>query len=86
MERGGVRAQSRRSLEDHRLVKRMVLTRIKTGEVREVLETVRLYPPTDLQEMAVRAGLRLRRVMGTYAGEAFTEDSPRWIGIFEKAW
>jgi len=39
-----------------------------------------------LQEMAVRAGLRLRRVMGTYAGEAFTEDSPRWIGIFEKAW
>ncbi len=86
VERGGVRAQSRRSLEDHRLVKRMVLTRIKTGEVREVLETVRLYPPTDLQEMAVRAGLRLRSVMGTYAGESFTEDSPRWIGIFEKVW
>jgi SAM-dependent methyltransferase len=86
VERGGVRAQSRRSLEEDRLVKRMVLTRIDTGEVRDVLETVRLYHPTDLQEMAVRAGLRLRRVMGTYSGEAFTEDSPRWIGIFEKAW
>jgi hypothetical protein len=24
--------------------------------------------------------------MGTYAGEAFSENSPRWIGIFEKAW
>lgn len=86
VERGGIRAQSRRSLEGDRLVKRMALTRMDTGEVRDVLESVRLYHPTDLQEMAVRAGLRLRRVMGTYAGEAFTEDSPRWIGVFEKAW
>ncbi|MCE1203292.1 MAG: class I SAM-dependent methyltransferase [Holophagaceae bacterium] len=86
VERGVIRAQSRRSLEGDRLVKRMVLTRTDTGEVRDVLESVRLYHPTDLQEMAVRAGLRLRRVMGTYAGEAFTDDSPRWIGVFEKAW
>ena len=86
MEKGGVRAQSRRSLEGNRLVKRMLLTRIDTGEVRDVMESVRLYHPTDLQEMAVRAGLRLRRVLGTYAGEPFTDDSPRWIGIFEKAW
>lgn len=86
VEQGGVRAQSRRTLEGSRLVKRMVLTRIGTGEVREVLESIQLYHPTDLQEMAVRAGLRLRRVMGTYAGEAFTDDSPRWIGVFEKAW
>ena len=86
VERGIIRAQSRRSLEGDRLVKRMVLTRRDTGEVRDVLESVRLYHPTDLQEMAVRAGLRLRRVMGTYAGEAFTDDSPRWIGVFEKAW
>lgn len=86
VERGGIRAQSRKSLEGTRLVKRMVLTRLDTGEVRDVLESVRLYHPTALQEMAVRAGLRLRRVMGTYSGEAFREDSPRWIGIFEKAW
>jgi SAM-dependent methyltransferase len=86
VEHGIIRAQSRRSLEGDRLVKRMVLTRTDTGEVRDVLESVRLYHPTDLQEMAVRAGLRLRRVMGTYAGEAFTDDSPRWIGVFEKAW
>lgn len=86
MEKEGVRVQSRRTLEGDRLIKRMVLTRIETGEVREVMESVRLYHPTDLQEMAVRAGLRLRRVLGTYAGEPFTEDSPRWIGIFERAW
>lgn len=84
--RGGVRAQSRRALEGDRLVKRMLLTRLSTGEERHVLESVRLYRPEELQEMAVHAGLRLRRVMGTYAGEAFEEDSPRWIGIFEKAW
>jgi len=86
MEKEGVRVHSRRSLEGDRLIKRMLLTRIETGEVREVMESVRLYHPTDLQEMAVRAGLRLRRVLGTYAGEPFTEESPRWIGIFEKAW
>ncbi len=84
--RGGVRAESRRALEGDRLVKRMVLTRLDTGETRQVMESVRLYHPTEIQEMAVRGGLRLRRVMGTYTGEAFTDDSPRWIGIFEKAW
>ncbi len=84
--RGGVRAVSRRSLEGDRLVKRMMLVHLDTGEVRLALESVQLYHPTELQEMAIRAGLRLRRVMGTYAGEAFQEDSPRWIGIFEKAW
>lgn len=84
VERGGVRAQSLRTIEGNRLVKRMVLTRLDTGEVREVLESVRLYQPEDIQEMADRARLRLRRVLGTYAGGAFTKDSPRWIGIFEK--
>ena len=86
VEWGDVKAQSRRSIEGDRLVKRMVLTHRDTGELRDVIESVRLYPPLELQEMAARAGLRLRRVLGTYSGEAFTEDSPRWIGIFEKAW
>ena len=86
VEWGEVKARSRRSIEGDRLVKRMVLTHKDTGERRDVIESVRLYPPVELQAMAVSAGLRLRRVMGTYSGEAFTEESPRWIGIFEKAW
>ena len=86
MERAGMRVVSHRAIEGDRLVKRMELVRLDTGERREMMESVRLYHPTALQEMAVRAGLRLRRIMGTYAGEAFTKDSPRWIGIFEKAW
>ena len=84
LERSGVRAQSLRTVEGDRLVKRMVLTRLDTGEVRDVLESVRLYQPEEIQEMADRARLRLRRVLGTYAGGTFTKDSPRWIGIFEK--
>jgi SAM-dependent methyltransferase len=84
VERGGVSAQSRRSIEGNRLVKRMLLTHRDTGARREVLESVRLYPPCQLREMALEAGLRLRQVLGTYSGEAFTPDSPRWIGIFEK--
>jgi len=85
LERAGVRVLSRRSIEGSRIVKRMTLTHLDTGETREALESVRLYFPSDLEAMAAMAGLRLRTVKGTYAGEAFTENSPRWIGIFEKA-
>jgi SAM-dependent methyltransferase len=81
---GSVSAQNRRSIEGHRLVKRMLLTHRDTGARRDIIESVRLYSPFELQELAARAGLHLRSVMGTYAGEAFTADSPRWIGIFEK--
>lgn len=85
VERAGIRVLSHRALEGDRLVKRMTLTHLDTGETRKALESVRLYHPTALQEMAACAGLRLRSVMGTYAGEAFNDDSPRWIGLFEKA-
>jgi SAM-dependent methyltransferase len=84
LERAGMRVLSRRAIEGDRIVKRMTLTHLATGETREAMESVRLYPPAALQEMAAPAGLRLRSVMGTYAGEAFDEDSPRWIGIFGK--
>ncbi|WP_257309513.1 class I SAM-dependent DNA methyltransferase [Geothrix fuzhouensis] len=84
LERAGVRVLSRRAIEGDRIVKHMTLTQLDTGETREAMESVRLYQPAALQEMAATAGLRLRCVMGTYTGEAFTEDSPRWIGIFEK--
>ncbi len=84
--RGGVRAVNRRTLEGDRLVKRMELTRLDTGATRQAMESVRLYHPAELSEMAARAGLRLRKVMGTYDGKDFTADSPRWIGLFERAW
>jgi len=84
LERAGVRVMSRRAIEGDRIVKRMTLTQLDTGETREAMESVRLYQPAALQAMAATADLRLRSVMGTYRGDAFTEDSPRWIGIFEK--
>ena len=71
LERAGMRVLSRRAIEGDRIVKRMTLTHLATGETREAMESVRLYPPAALQEMAAPAGLRLRSVMGTYAGEAF---------------
>lgn len=84
VERAGVRVLSRRAIEGGRIVKRMTLTHLDTGETREALESVRLYGPAELSALAAGAGLRLRAVKGSYAGSAFTEDSPRWIGIFEK--
>ena len=85
VERGGIRVESRRSIEHQRLLKRMTLTNLASGETRQALESVRLYSPAELQAMAREAGLGLRKVLGTYAGESFQQDSPRWIGIFEKA-
>ncbi|WP_243316419.1 class I SAM-dependent methyltransferase [Geothrix paludis] len=84
LERSGVRVQNRRAIEGGRIVKRMTITQVDTGETRQVLESVRLYQPTDIEALAADAGLRLRTVKGTYAGGPFTEDSPRWIGLFEK--
>lgn len=84
VERAGVRVLSRRRLEGERLVKRMVLTRLDSGETREALESVRLYHPEAIIEMASQAGLHLRQVLGGYTGEPFTPASPRWIGVFGK--
>ena len=83
-ERKGTRIQSRRSIEGNRLMKRLTLTRLATGEVREALESVQLYHPAELQELASAAGLRVRTVLGNYTGVPFTSDSPRWIGVFER--
>lgn len=85
LEREGLRALSRRALVGDRIVKRMHLTRLASGETWEVMESVRLYRPDELREMARGAGLQLRTALGGYAGEPFGEDSPRWIGVFERA-
>ena len=84
LERGGLEVTIRRSLEDDRVVKRMRLLRLATGDVREVIESVCLYDPADLTRMAAAAGLHLRRILGDYAGGGFGPASERWIGIFVK--
>jgi SAM-dependent methyltransferase len=85
VERAGVSILSRRTLEGDRLVKRMTLTRLATGAQREALESVRLYQPADLVELASQAGFQLRATAGGYDGDPFTEASPRWIGVLQKA-
>lgn len=84
-EQGGLRAHSRRTLEGDRIVKRVRVTRVDTGSSREVVESVRMYTPDELQAMASEAGLQCRAELGGYEGSAFhAADSPRWIGIFRK--
>ena len=84
LERAGIRVVSRRTLEDGRLVKRMTLLRLATGETRQAIESVRLYRPADVEQLALRAGLRLRRALGDYEGGPAVASSPRWIGVFER--
>lgn len=84
-EREGLRVTSRRSLEGTRLVKRMRLERLDAGSVREVVESVRLYDPAELEGMLLAAGLRVNTVLGDYAGGTFREDhSPRWLALAER--
>ena len=82
---GAIRVHSRRALEGDRLVKRMTLTHLETGLVREALESVRLYEPEELRAMAADCGFSLARVAGDYRGAEFDQErSARWIGFLTK--
>ncbi len=81
-ERAGLRVHSRRSLEEGRVIKRMTLTRLDSGATREVVESVRVYEPDELEALARPAGFRLRTALGSYEGASFVEASPRWIALF----
>lgn len=84
LERGGLRATIRRSLEGDRVVKRIRIVRPATGEVRDVTESVFLYDPQDLVRLAAESGLQLRKSLGGYDGGAYLPSSDRWIGVFVK--
>lgn len=84
LERGGLQATIRRSLEGDRVVKRMRIVRPATGEVRDVTESVHLYDPADLVRLAAAAELTLRASLGDYAGGEYRVSSERWIGVFVK--
>ena len=84
LERNGIRVTSRRRIEEGRVIKEMDLLHLDTGETRQARESVHVYEPGDLEMMAGRAGLRLRKAMGRYDGAAFDGKSPRWIAVFEK--
>jgi SAM-dependent methyltransferase len=85
LERDGLRVRSRRSLEGERVVKRMTIERLDSGAVREAVESVRVYEPTELKRMACACGLTLTRELGSYDGSEFqAANSLRWLGVFEK--
>ncbi|MBS1784770.1 MAG: class I SAM-dependent methyltransferase [Acidobacteria bacterium] len=84
IERSGIRVTSRRRIEHGRVIKEMDLHRLATGETRQARESVRVYEPREVEAMAEKAELRLRKTLGTYGGEAFHGASPRWIAVFEK--
>jgi len=76
---------NRRTLEGQRLVKRITLTRLETGATREVRESVRLYEPEELRQMAAESGLILDAEVGDYLGRAFDPGAAaRWIGFLRR--
>ena len=72
----------RRVTADRRFVEKNV---IRTDDGRGWHERVRLFTPGDLEAMAVRAGLRVRRRLGNYAGDDWHDEAPRTILVLEPA-
>jgi SAM-dependent methyltransferase len=85
-EHSGIRVLSRRTLEGDRLVKRMTLTHLETGRVRQAEESLRLYDPGELRAMTAACGLALLGEAGDYQGAPFDpRASTRWIGFLGRA-
>jgi len=83
--RSGHQISIRRSLEGPRVVKRIHLENLETGAIRDVMESVRMYEPSELVAMARDSGLSLLSEVGDYDGRPFQEtESPRWLGLFQK--
>jgi hypothetical protein len=84
--KGGIRVLSRRTLEGDRLVKRMTLTHLETGRIRQAEESLRLYDPAELRALAGECGLQPRGEAGDYLGSPFEpQTSSRWIGFLGRA-
>ena len=82
---GSIRVKSLRTLEGDRLVKRMTLTHLETGRIRQAEESLRLYDPQDLRALATACGLELQGDAGDYQGNPFDPElSSRWIGFLER--
>ena len=79
---GGLRVLSRRAVEGDRLEKRMIITHLDTGRVRQARESVRLYSPEELRAMARAGSLEPAWEGGDYQGAPFDPAaSARWIGF-----
>ena len=82
---GALRVLSRRAVEGDRLVKRMTITHLDTGRVRQARESVRLYEPDQLRAMARACGLELAGEAGDYQGGPFQPGtSARWIAFLAR--
>jgi SAM-dependent methyltransferase len=83
--RPGMTIVNRRSIQGSRVVKRITIKSEKTGNVREIVESVQLYSSDDVRVIAVNTGLVQRVEVGDYDGAPFEAASPRWIAVFQKS-
>jgi hypothetical protein len=60
------------------------ITLKENGEVREYLESVRLYTLEEMQIMLTKSGLMLEQTFGDFSGSPFTTHSPRLILVGNK--
>lgn len=76
----------RRRLESGRRIEKRVAIHDAGGDVvREYVESLRLYEPSEIATHAALQGLGLVSWIGGYDGTAWRPDSPRLIGVFEAA-
>lgn len=82
-EHQGKRYQQFRSLsEDQLRVEKLIrITDSHNREVTEYRESVRMYSPTELEEMLDSSGFTIERVFGDFADLPFTQSSKRLVII-----
>jgi ubiquinone/menaquinone biosynthesis C-methylase UbiE len=79
----GFHVEHHRRLVGDRVQKQTLVTDPQ-GERSRFDESVRLYRPAEMQEMAREAGLESGRLVGAFDGRRFDENAPRMIVIGER--
>ncbi len=77
----GKRIVEERWIENGRVKKRITTLAASPSGESSVIESVRLFYPSDLRRMFTRAGLTLVEEWGTYDGSPFILNSPRYIAV-----
>jgi SAM-dependent methyltransferase len=80
-----IREERRHEAARRRLEKRVVLTRLESGETKEYHESVRLYRPEEIDAVLAAAGLRVERLLGDFSGSPYSEDAPRMLLLGRRA-
>ena len=79
---GNILIELERYISHERVEKKITMTQDSKKSI--FYESVKMYPPDNIQKMMMQAELKIDKVLGDYDGSPFLADSPRLIIIGSK--